>query len=407
MSVFAQKNRWTIVLDAGHGGKDPGAVYGDFTEKDINLSVVLMLGALLEGSGDAGIDVVYTRRDDVFVELAVRSRIANRARADLFVSVHVNASANKDASGTETFVMGVDKGNDNLGVAMRENGVISLESDFATTYEGYDPNSTESLIMFTLMQYSYTQESMVLADLMQRHYSTVVGGVNRGVKQAGFLVLWHTSMPSVLTELGFLSNADDRKYLTTKEGHRKLAESLARSILEYVGSNGKVSAQSVSSVKTTKSAEKKQSVKTTARTTAKVSTKQTTKKTTANNNEVSSSYALYGVSVAPSAAPSAAPESYTTTVQKQTGGAHYAVQIRASSTSVRISQENFKGLTPLVQERRIGTLYKYTIGELYDYQDAVALLSRVKTQFADAFIVAFDHLGQSLTVAQAKKIITK
>lgn len=224
---------FTLVIDAGHGGKDAGAVGKVTKEKVINLNVALAFGRLVERNCP-DIKVVYTRKTDVFVPLEERANIANKAKADLFISIHTNAVASNKAnvSGAETYTLGMHRAADNLEVAKRENSVITYESDYKTKYQGFDPNKTESYIIFELMQDRYLSESIKLAKDIQQHYSNA-GRRNKGVHQAGFLVLRETSMPSVLTELGFISNANEEQYLNSQAGVDALAECLFRGLQAY------------------------------------------------------------------------------------------------------------------------------------------------------------------------------
>lgn len=225
------KKKFVIVLDAGHGGKDPGrpTKYG-YKEKDIALKIVLLIGKQLEKNPN--IKVIYTRKTDVFLELRERARIANKADADLFVSIHCNAH-NTQASGTETFVVGATNSERNLNIAKEENEVIFLEDNHEEHYEGFDPNSPESLIGMTLMQEEYTEQSILLANLVQENFAKKLKRKNRGVKQASLWVMHNTYMPSVLIETGFITNLKEGKYLNSKNGQVALANSIATSILQY------------------------------------------------------------------------------------------------------------------------------------------------------------------------------
>ena len=224
----APKRPFVLVIDAGHGGKDAGAVGQLTKEKDINLNVALELGRLVE-KNCPDVKVIYTRKTDVFVTLQGRAEIANRNKADLFISVHTNSSpAGKAAPmGTETYTLGMHRAADNLEVAKRENSVITQESNYKQTYHNFDPRKSESYIIFEFLQDRNMQQSVDLARAIQRHY-TSSGRRNKGVHQAGFLVLRATSMPSVLTELGFISNAEEEKFLHSRHG----VESLARAIFD-------------------------------------------------------------------------------------------------------------------------------------------------------------------------------
>jgi N-acetylmuramoyl-L-alanine amidase len=222
----------TVVIDAGHGGRDPGALGKDVMEKDIVLAVALKVGAYLKRELP-DVNVVYTRTTDVFVPLDERAQIANKAKADLFVSIHANAISNPRIYGAETFVLGLHRSEENLEVAKKENSVIILEDDYTTKYEGFDPNSPESYIIFELMQNVYLDQSISAASIIQDQFEKRVGRHNRGVKQAGFLVLRKTAMPGVLVELGFLSNRSEERFMASEEGQVYLASAIFRSIRDY------------------------------------------------------------------------------------------------------------------------------------------------------------------------------
>lgn len=222
----------TLVIDAGHGGKDPGCSWGDHLEKDLNLRVALAFGAMVEEAYPE-VKVIYTRKDDRFIELHQRGDIANRAGADLFISIHTDAVGNNEAHGSSTYIMGDDKSEKNLAVARRENSVIVMEGDYEAKYEGYDPNSAESFIIFSLMQYAYSEESMIFAQMVQKHYAKNTPIADRGARQGPYLVLWRTAMPSVLTEMGFMTNKHDRDYLHSEEGEKQVAKALFDAFSEY------------------------------------------------------------------------------------------------------------------------------------------------------------------------------
>ncbi len=331
-----------VVIDPGHGGKDPGAVAGSIREKDINLGVALKLGRMLREEFP-DLRVVYTRSDDRFIELDERSKIASRAGADLFISIHTNASTNAQPFGTETYVMGEDKGNRNLSVVMRENSVISLEKDYSSRYEGYDPSSSESVIMFSLMQYSYQNQSLSLAELIQREYAGHAKRADKGVKQAGFLVLWRTPMPSVLTEVGFISNPAEARYLASADGQQKIAASLARAVGSY---------------------------------------KQRTDSRT--------------IAVAPSSAETAA----TAPAAGNGSGTQFLVQVRSASRPIAINRSNFGSYAPQVIEKRIDGRYKYYCEPSDSYKEALLLQQKVRDHFPDAFLVAFRN-GVQVPLSQA------
>ncbi|WP_299254089.1 N-acetylmuramoyl-L-alanine amidase [uncultured Aquimarina sp.] len=224
------KEKFVVVLDAGHGGHDPGNRGNGYKEKDISLKVVLAVGAALEK--DDRFKVVYTRKTDKFIELHERGKIANKEKADLFVSVHCN-SHHSQAYGTETFVLGLHANDENFNVAKNENSVILLEDNYEANYDGFDPNSPESIIGLTLMQEEYLDHSLTLASFVQNRFNKTLKRKSRGVKQAGFVVLHQTYMPSVLIELGFLTNNKEGKYLNSKKGQEEMAKSIIKSIVDY------------------------------------------------------------------------------------------------------------------------------------------------------------------------------
>ena len=223
-----------IVIDAGHGGHDPGCNGGNSKEKEVTLSIALKLGKLIEDSLK-DVKVVYTRKTDKFIELSERSNIANKNSADLFISIHCNANDNKEANGTETYLMGLHKMEGNLEVSKRENNVILLEENYKTnkSYEGYDPNSPAAHIIFSLMQNAYRAQSIKFAGLVESEFKTKSKLKSRGVKEAGFLVLWRTAMPGVLIETGFLSSEADRKTLSKDSGQVIMANAIFNAVKKY------------------------------------------------------------------------------------------------------------------------------------------------------------------------------
>lgn len=221
----------TIVIDAGHGGKDPGCHGKSSQEADIALSVAKELGRVIT-ENMPGVKVVYTRKTDEFVELHDRAAIANKNKADLFISLHCN-SGPTDIAGTETYTMGLHTAEGNLEVAKRENAVILKEDNYKAKYDGFDPNSPQGHILFSLYQNAYIENSLVFASKIENQFQARLGRQSRGVKQAGLLVLWKTSMPSVLVEIGFLTNAKEEKYLSNKTNQVYIASGIYRALKEY------------------------------------------------------------------------------------------------------------------------------------------------------------------------------
>ena len=224
---------FTVVIDAGHGGHDTGAIglaHGT-REKDLNLSVAQQLAQKISNKYPE-VKVVLTRSTDVFLPLQKRADIANKNHADLFISIHTNAAENKNACGAETFILGTDRMEDNLDVAMRENAVMKMEDD-QTVYQGFDPNSIESYILFELMQNQYMDNSLAFAELVQSQFVGTLKRANRGVRQAAFWVLLKSACPSVLIEMGFLSNADEEKWLASEEGKKGIVNGIFNAFEKY------------------------------------------------------------------------------------------------------------------------------------------------------------------------------
>jgi N-acetylmuramoyl-L-alanine amidase len=224
----------TIVIDAGHGGKDPGTVGKFIYEKEVNLAVALQLGQLIE-EWFPDVNVLYTRTEDVFVDLIGRSNLANSNNADLFISIHANAVENDrdKTSGNETFIMGVHKSENNLKVAMFENSSIRFEDNYEVKYEGFDPSNPDSYIMFSLRQDEYMEQSLRMAEFIQEEFQNGPVTKDRGVKQDGFLVLWMTAAPSILTEIGFLSHPEEELVLMDRDNQLKIAECIFKAFKRY------------------------------------------------------------------------------------------------------------------------------------------------------------------------------
>lgn len=230
-SLSSQKKDFTLVLDAGHGGHDNGARGAYANEKDVNLSLVLKVGAMIKNN-NKDVEVIYTRKTDEFIPLMTRADIANKGKANLFISIHCNSSPKSAPYGTETFVLGAHRNRDNFDVAKRENEVIYMEKDYQTTYEGFNPSSPESVIGLTLMQNIYLENSLKMASYVENNFKKE-NRFSRGVKQAGFLVLVQTAMPSVLIETGFISNPQEGQYLASEDGQNTIAKDIYEAFLSY------------------------------------------------------------------------------------------------------------------------------------------------------------------------------
>ncbi|HQQ96507.1 MAG TPA: N-acetylmuramoyl-L-alanine amidase [Cyclobacteriaceae bacterium] len=231
-SEVAENKVETVVIDAGHGGKDPGTRGVSVREKDVALKIALKVGGLIE-KNLTGVKVIYTRKDDRYLALDQRAAIANKNKADLFICIHANAVSRAEISGTETYVMGLHKSEGNLDVAKRENAVILLDDNYEERYEGFDPNSPESNILFSLTQSAFQESSLKFAEKVESEFKNRLGRRSHGVKQAGFWVLWRTAMPSVLIEVGFLTNPKEEKFLGEEAGQNMIASGIYRAFKEY------------------------------------------------------------------------------------------------------------------------------------------------------------------------------
>jgi N-acetylmuramoyl-L-alanine amidase len=229
---FADFKVDVVVIDAGHGGKDPGTQGPKSKEKDVALKIALKLGKYIE-QNLPDVKVIYTRKDDTYIQLEERPKIANRSNADLFICIHANANPNTKAYGTETYVMGLAKEQKNFEIAKRENSVILLDENYKEHYEGFDPESPESYILFSLTQSAFQESSLSFANKIESQFKSRVGRTSRGVKQGPFWVLWSTAMPSVLIETGFLSNSNEERYLLSDQGQDLMASGIYRAFKEY------------------------------------------------------------------------------------------------------------------------------------------------------------------------------
>ena len=332
----------TVVIDAGHGGHDPGATNGKTYEKNITLAVATRLGNLIKKSYP-DVKVIYTRSDDRFVELYRRAEIANKNNADLFISIHVNSAASSAARGHETFVMGQGKNSENFEICQKENSVIVLEDDYTSNYQGFDPDNPESYIIFSLLQNSHLEQSLDFATMVQKYADSGPIANNRGVKQANFIVLWKCTMPAVLIELGFISNSSDMRNLTDKSSQQRIAENIFKAFREY-------------------------------------------KK--GYDTEVY-------ISGTDSAAPSSMEQDTRTSRETETaisgnnGGGRFGIQILASRKLLSKNSPEFRGWS--CRYIKSGRMYKYYIGSYDTREEARQALPKIKNSFPEAFIISIEQ----------------
>jgi N-acetylmuramoyl-L-alanine amidase len=345
---YPQKTNYAIrkvVIDPGHGGKDPGATVGKLYEKDIALDVALKTGKLIKKMYP-DVEVIYTRDKDVFIPLDDRAEIANKHKADLFISIHVNIFSNKEIAGAETYILGQHRSNENLAVAKLENSVILLEDDYNTRYEGFDPNSAESYIMFELLQNEYLEQSRVFADKVQNYFISHAKRKDRGVRQAGFLVLRKTTMPSVLIELGFMSNSYEKEFIEKESGKMLFAEAILKAFSAFK----------------TKFDEKPQ--------TAQAQPKPLAEKATSPQTNTPKSDSLVNVS--------------------SLSGVWYGLQVLASKNLMKTTDPFFKNETTVYYVQENG-IYKYFLGVSPRLNDAKQFQLDNKTKFKDSFLVSFEE----------------
>ena len=369
ISIFAKD--FVVVIDAGHGGHDVGAVGAKACEKNINLGVALKLGKLIE-ENCSNTKVVYTRKTDRFLTLQERANVANKAHGNLFISIHTNSvdkknKNRKSINGAATYVLGMHKNDDNLAVAMRENSVMKLEKDYSTTYEGFDPNSSESYIIFEISQNQHVKRSLELASRVQQEFTKVAKRKNNGVRQAGFWVLARTSMPAVLVELDFICNPTVESFLDSESGQEKLAKSLFNAVKSYKASyHSATDNKSKSKNQDKKKSEDKKKSKKDNQNEETVESKVEAKSDSGNGDvKVSQHEAL---------------------IDDNTEV--YKIQFLTSTKKLKDGAPELKGLSPVNYYYEKG-IYKYTFGTLTDKKEALSLQNKIRKKFKGAFIVVF------------------
>jgi N-acetylmuramoyl-L-alanine amidase len=388
INSFGQK-KFIVVVDAGHGGKDPGARGSFSEEKDINLAIAMKLGEKIE-KNNADVTVLYTRKTDVYLTVAERPKYANDMHADLFISIHTNSSPSSVASGVETFSLGTAKTKENLDIAMRENSVILLEDDYKQKYQGFDPKSIESYIMFEFMQDKYMEYSIKLASLVQEKVTGKGNRKDRGVRQAGFLVLKNTAMPSVLVEIGFISNKEEEKYINSKEGQEQLATDIYAAFNafkhEYDKKSGNVSSSTASTTASTESIPAPVETKTKHKTKKESSKKEFAKKDSVKSARIDS--VKIAEPIVKKEEPSKKIEKINEKTNVNVADTIYKVQIFAGKDLLKKNSDEFKGLKN-VDYFTENKMYKYTYGETSTYNEIVKMKNEANKHFPNAFIITF------------------
>lgn len=364
--LSAKGKDFVVVIDPGHGGHDPGAIGKRGKEKNINLKVALKVGRLIQDNCK-DVQVIYTRKTDVFIPLDRRAQIANNAKADLFISIHTNSVArSRTVRGTETYTLGLHRTEENLEVAKKENSVILIEDNYEQRYAGFNPNSSESYIIFEFVQDKNMEKSVKLATFIQKQFKHKAKRIDKGVHQAGFLVLRATSMPSVLVELGYISTPDEEQYLLSEAGTTALANSIYQAFLNYKREHDAPADRSNVQGQDLPEPENKPEEPTIEVQTAEP---------------------------APAAEPSTATETSSTSKPV------FKIQILASDRVLPKGSKQLKGVSPVSYYREKG-LYKYTYGESTDYNKILRLRRTITPKFKDAFIIAFRD-GEKMNVNEA------
>ncbi len=375
--ITSRNKSFVVIIDPGHGGKDPGAVSKGIQEKDVVLSIGLKLGKYIN-ENFPDVKVIYTRNTDVFVPLIDRSRIANKNKADLFISLHANTCGTSSTGGTETFVLGLHKTNENLDVAKKENSVILLEDNYKSTYENFDPNSSESYIMFELVQDNYLDQSLSFADDIQRQFRNRLDNPNRGVKQAGFLVLRQSSMPSVLVETGFVSNPSDANKLKSDEGQLVIAHSIFEAFKRFRAKNNGTFISQKTTIEDKPKKDTSKQVELSGNKPEKTGSNDDNQSAIETKDSVKESVKTEKPQIV----------SKSITSEKQETNSYYSIQIGASTSSVEPVSANFKGIKNVRREKN-DKYYRYYVGKEDSIEKITPLLNQIRAKFPQAFIVNF------------------
>lgn len=408
--------KFTLVIDAGHGGHDTGAKGAYSQEKDINLKVALAFGKYVE-QNCKDVNVIYTRKTDVFIPLKQRANIANRNNADLFVSVHTNAlPAGRIVRGFEVYTLGMHRAKDNLDVAMRENSVIEEEDNYKQVYQGFDPKSSESYIMFEFMQSANMRRSVELAKMIENSACATADRVNMGVHQAGFLVLRETSMPSCLIELGFITTPDEEDFLNTDDGQDKLALGIYKAFVQYKdkysGAANRTASTTTAPVTTMATDATANTLATKPDTVKKVDkpakpTKPSKPAKPATNSKPNTTAKPTTAAKPNKPATTDKPTKPVTaskpakTESVDQSQPVFKVQIFAVARKINAGDPLFKGHKDVDTYKEAGSsLIKYTIGNSNNYDDIVGVRNSLKADFPEAYIVAFKN-GKSVELSQA------
>lgn len=366
LNIFSQSSRnFVIILDAGHGGKDPGNSYNGFVEKEIALQTTLKVERYLQRDSD--IKVIYTRKKDVFIELRERPKVANSIDANLFISIHCNSVSNPTPYGTETFVMGLARSNTNFEIAKNENSVILLEKNYKKSYNGFDPNKPETLIGLKIMQEEYLNRSISLASKIEKNFTHKLNRKSRGIKQTPLWVLDAAYMPSVLIELGFLSNKEEGIFLNSEAGQDQMAEAIATAIISYKKQYFEMEPNEPLAERSTKNQKRD--------TSSILKDKSSVKMVSGQKKSAS----------------------------KDSSGVVFKVQIATSKKNIKLVPVNFKGLKNVSLSTEKGIFYKYNYSSTSDYVEAKRNLEVAKSKgFPSAYLVAFKN-GEKISIQEAVK----